>query len=114
MIYFLKVMPFSTKTSIVCEISDSRAAYSLKYASCFDAFANGRVHPEPGKPVQLVLADNSVVNCSMEDVYRYGSFCPTGWYGVASSEYCFQINLKLVDNEEACRYHFGVSYIQFG
>ena len=94
-------------------ISDSRAAYSLKYASCIDALANGKVHPEPGKPVQLVLADNSVVNCSMEDVYRMGSPCPTGWYGVASSEYCFQINLNLVDNEEACRYQFGVSYFQF-
>ena len=82
--------------------TDSRP-YNLKYSSCLDAFTNGKIHPEPGKPVKLVLSDGSKVDCSMEDIYRTGSSCPDGWYGVASSEFCFKINLKPVTNEEASR-----------
>jgi hypothetical protein len=79
-----------------------------------DAFTNGKIHPEPGKPVQLVFKDGSAANCSIENLNRVTQSCPTGWYGNAVSEFCFQVNLQRVDNREACRYDDNLlfKYIQ--
>jgi hypothetical protein len=85
-------------------LTDSQA-YSKNYTSCMDAFTNGKIHPEPGKPVQLVFKDGSSANCSIENLNRVAQSCPAGWYGNAVSEFCFQVNLQQVDNREACRYY---------
>jgi hypothetical protein len=70
-------------------LADSKGYYK-RYTSCYDAFANGKIHPEPGKPVQLVLQDNTAVNCSAENIYMQSAACPTGWYGDATGEFCYQ------------------------
>jgi hypothetical protein len=77
--------------------------YYRKYSSCNDAFSNGMIHPEPGKPVTLVLTDDSLVNCTIENIFKKSKSCPVGWYGNAESEICIQVKLQLVTNEEACR-----------
>jgi hypothetical protein len=33
-----------------------------------DAFSNGGIHPEPGKPVPVLFKTGSVRNCSMENI----------------------------------------------
>ena len=93
----------SKLTVILCILTDSQA-YSIQYASCRDAFVRGKIHPEPGNPVQILLQDQkTLVNCTMENIYSKKQSCPNGWYGDATHELCFQVNLQTVTNQEACR-----------
>ena len=54
---------------IICFWTD-RQVYIKKYSSCLDAMTNGKIHPEPGNPVTLVLQDNSIVQCSIENLNK--------------------------------------------
>ena len=77
--------------------------FQNSYPSCFAAFEAGSVKPEPGKPVTILLTTNQTVNCSMENIEGGTTSCPDGWYGSMDRNFCFKVNMKPVNNEEACR-----------
>ena len=44
--------------------------YRKYYQSCNNAFVAGQIHPEPGKPVTLLLQGNVTDNCSIENLNK--------------------------------------------
>jgi hypothetical protein len=48
--------------------------YRKYYQSCNDAFVSGLIHPEPGRPVTLLLQGNVTANCSIENLNKATRF----------------------------------------
>ena len=80
------------------------STFRQTFKSCREAFSRGGVVPEFGKPVTIVLTDNSTVACSAENVRNGSTSCPVGWFGSADDNFCFKIRTDVkTTNEEACR-----------
>ena len=67
----------------------------------------GGILPNLGQSVEIKMTDDSVKNCTIENLHDQALSCPTGWYGNGSDEFCFSVKTKAVDNEEAARQCYG-------
>jgi hypothetical protein len=50
------------------EFNSVNSAFVQTFWTCEEAFSRGVVVPEPGRPVNLLLPNNSVIACSVENI----------------------------------------------